>query len=106
MEKYSDFNKKIIIKIDPDIEDLIPGFLQNRRNDIKKIQEALTIGDYETIRILGHSMKGSGGGYGFDYISEIGLYLEQFAKKKIYKKIPDLLYKLENYLNNVVVIIE
>ena len=33
-------------------------------------------------KLLGHSMKGSGEGYGFDTISEIGRFLEEAAKKK------------------------
>lgn len=32
---------------------------------MKSISELLEKNDFENIRIIGHSMKGSGGGYGF-----------------------------------------
>ena len=74
--------KKIIAHVDPDLRELIPGYLQNRRNDIKAISTALKDADLIKIRTLGHSMKGSGGGYGFMPISVIGLLLKKRQKKK------------------------
>ena len=74
--------ERIIVHADPEIADLIPGFLENRSKDIKAMSEALTQGDFETIRVLGHSMKGAGGSYGFDPITGIGKSLEQAAKDK------------------------
>ncbi|MBU2521344.1 MAG: Hpt domain-containing protein [Desulfobacteraceae bacterium] len=97
---------KIIVRVDAEIEDLVPGFLQNRQNDIKKILEALDVGDYETIRVLGHSMKGSGGGYGFDAITDIGLSLEQAAKAKNSEEVRKWAEELSNYLENVEVAYE
>jgi HPt (histidine-containing phosphotransfer) domain-containing protein len=73
-------DEKITVKIDPDLEDLIPGYIENRHKDIRAMEEALAKGEFETVRVLGHSMKGSGGGYGFDGITEIGRSLEQAAK--------------------------
>lgn len=58
---------------------LIPSFLSNRRHDIATIRDALSRQDYGTIRLLGHRMKGDGGSYGLDRISEIGAALEQAA---------------------------
>ena len=31
----------IVVKIDPDLEDLIPGFLDNRRADVGKLRDLL-----------------------------------------------------------------
>ncbi len=98
--------KKIVVHVDTEIEDLVPGFLENRHNDVKTLQEALTKGDYETIRILGHSMKGSGGGYGFDAISEIGRSLEDAAKAKNTEETRRLIDELLHYLERVEVIYE
>jgi HPt (histidine-containing phosphotransfer) domain-containing protein len=58
-----DENSRIIIHADIDLEDLIPGFLENRHKDIIEIESLLASGDYETTQRLGHSMKGAGGGY-------------------------------------------
>src|SRR4030042_2427900 len=92
---------KIIVHVDPDIADLIPGFLENRRKDIKTIAEALTQGDFETIQILGHSMKGAGGSYGFDAITDIGKSLEQAAMAKDSGGIKQMVQELSAYLDRV-----
>ena len=54
--------EKIIAHVDPDLRDLIPGYLKNRQKDITTIKKALKAADFAKIRVLGHSMKGSGGG--------------------------------------------
>ncbi|MGR9089474.1 MAG: Hpt domain-containing protein [Gammaproteobacteria bacterium] len=72
-------SEKIIIKIDPDLEELIPGFLANRAKDVTSIRALLDADDFDAIRILGHSMKGAGGGYGFDRITELGDTIETAA---------------------------
>ena len=64
---------QIIVEIERELEDLIPWYLENRINHIKTIREALEKADYKTVCLLGHSMKGSGGGYGFEQITWIGI---------------------------------
>lgn len=73
---------RIPIRIDPEIEDLIPGFLDNRRKDVEKLRALTATGAFAEIRLLGHSMKGVGGGYGFDRISEIGAAIESAALRE------------------------
>jgi chemotaxis protein histidine kinase CheA len=70
---------KVTVYIDPDLADIVPGFLENRRRDVLSLQKALQQDDLQTIRVLGHRMKGDGGGYGFETISEIGEALELAA---------------------------
>lgn len=70
---------RIIVHIDPDLEAIVPGFLANRQRDLMTIEGCLRQGDLNTIRMLGHRMKGDGGGYGFYQISTIGDNLEQAA---------------------------
>lgn len=91
----------IIVRVDPDLADLVPGFLENRRKDAVHIEGALQQEDYETIRILGHDMKGTGGGYGFDGISEIGRLLEQAAKNRDAAAIRSQVSDLMHYLNHL-----
>ncbi len=97
-------NSKIIIHADIDLEDLIPDFLENRRKDIIEIKNLLASGDYETIQRLGHSMKGAGGGYGFDEITDIGMHIEQAAKEKNAAEIRTQLETLSRYLDCVEVV--
>jgi hypothetical protein len=71
--------ERIKVSIDPDLEDLIPGFLANRRNDVDRIRELVERGDFQQVRLIGHSMKGAGGGYGFDPITDCGARIEEAA---------------------------
>jgi len=70
----------IQVTVDRDLEDLIPGFMERRREDTHKLRAAVADNDLKTVRITGHSMKGTGGGYGFTGLSEIGANIEAAAK--------------------------
>jgi len=98
--------EKIIVHVDAELKDLIPGFIDNRRKDIRTLETALRKDDYETIRKLGHSMKGSGGGYGFNAITDIGRSLENASKEKNDEEIRKWVDELLNYLQNVEVVYE
>lgn len=75
-------SEKVIVYIDPDLEAIVPGFLENRRKDTAALDTALQGNDWKTLRLLGHRMKGDGGGYGFQEISRIGNELEQAAMRQ------------------------
>ncbi|HEV8437612.1 MAG TPA: response regulator, partial [Methylomirabilota bacterium] len=70
------------VGVDAGLAKLVPSFLENRRRDLEAIASALARSDYDNVRILGHNMKGSGAGYGFDRITEIGASLEQAAGRR------------------------
>jgi len=71
----------IVIEIDADLSELVPGFLDRKRADARAILSALDQGDTETVARLAHKMKGEGGSYGFDAITDLGRGLEQAAKE-------------------------
>jgi len=97
---------KIIVHVDPDIEDLIPGYLANREKDVTAIHAALEKKDLDKIRILGHSMKGSGGGYGFDAITEIGMMIEKAAQEGRDQDIRLQTERLAEYLKRVEIVFD
>ncbi len=43
------------------------------------MREALGRADFEAVTILGHNLRGSGGGFGFQTITDIGAALERVA---------------------------
>lgn len=92
------------IYIDSDLELLIPQYLKNRENEVEKIKKLLKENDFEKIRYIGHSLKGSGGGYGFDYLTELGAELEKNAELKKSNDIKKVIKNLEDYLNNLEII--
>jgi HPt (histidine-containing phosphotransfer) domain-containing protein len=95
---------KIIAHVDSDLADLIPGYLANRKKDITAISDALEKKDMDTVRIIGHSMKGSGGGYGFETITDIGMLIEKGAKENRDEDIRLQVKRLEDYLRHVEII--
>ncbi len=58
-------------------------------------------GDFQESKRLAHSMKGSGGGYGFDEITEFGAVMEKAAKEEDKSVILANLEKLSVYLKTV-----
>jgi len=68
---------------------------------VTSVREATGRNDLEAIRILGHTMKGSGGGYGFDRITEIGRQLEEAAKAGNKEAIITGAAELERFLTMV-----
>lgn len=96
-------SKSTTVTIDRDLEDLIPGFMQRRREDVASLRASLSAGRWEDIRISGHSMKGTGGGYGFEEISAIGAALETAATTRDEAETSRLIERLEQYLDDVVV---
>ena len=96
--------EKIIVHVDADLEPIIPRFFELRHEDVEAINDNLEKADYEMIMRIGHSMKGAGGGYGFDYISEIGAVIEMASKEKNREDIRRWVDKLSIYLEKVEVV--
>jgi HPt (histidine-containing phosphotransfer) domain-containing protein len=94
-------DEKIIVQVDPDLEELIPGFLENRKADVEKLRIDLDGGDFTNLQSIGHSIKGVGGGYGFDLMSELGASIESLAKEKNAAEIREKINQLDDYLQRV-----
>lgn len=94
-------HEKITVKIDPDLEDLIPGFLENRLKDVTNLKDASSNSDFEVLRSIGHSLKGVGGGYGFAMITQLGADIELLAKANDISRIRQCISELEDYLQRI-----
>jgi len=94
----------IVVHVDADLEDLVPGYLANRRADIDALRERLEREDLEPARITGHSMKGTGAGYGFEEITRIGAAIEQAAAAGDRALLGEQIDRLEDYLTRVEVV--
>ena len=95
---------RVIVYIDPDLEEIVPGFLENRRNDAAALVTAIQGNDLRTVRLLGHRMRGDGGGYGFEEISRIGEALEQAALREDREVMKQQTTALANFLAQVEVV--
>jgi HPt (histidine-containing phosphotransfer) domain-containing protein len=97
-------NGRIVVRIDADIAELVPTFLENRRKDVTNLRAAIVSRDFRTLQLRGHSMKGAGGGYGFDRISEIGAELETCARTEDLDCASRWVDELEAFLDRVEVV--
>lgn len=104
MKHQDSQSEKIRIRIDPVLQDLIPGYLENRGKDLLVYQQALEKDDFHSIAVLGHSMKGSGGGYGFNDLSSIGRDLEKAAKNRDKESVQRSITDLMDFLNKLEVV--
>ena len=91
----------IAIGVDEEIIDLLPTYIAHRWKDIEIAGKALQDQDFEALRCMGHSMKGSGGGYGLAEVARIGREIEASAKEGDSAGIAQCLEKLRDFLERV-----
>ncbi len=77
----------------------IPAYLENCRQNATLMQEALDRNDFEAVTILGHNLRGSGGGFGFQAITDFGAGLEQASEDVDHDGAHRLLGELSSYLD-------
>lgn len=94
----------ITVCVDQGLEEIVPGFLENRRRDVPILEAALRNSNLAQIEIIGHRMRGDGGGYGFDAISMIGAALEQAAAREDRSAIRRQVDELIDFLARVTVV--
>lgn len=94
-------SEPIVERIDPDLEVLIERFFDNSKKDLVAMREALTSRDYETLARMGHTAKGTGYGYGFRGMGDIGMALEMAAKGVNKTDCEAQIKRLAEYLDSV-----
>jgi PAS domain S-box-containing protein len=72
-------NQQVVLPANRKLAARVPVFLQNRRNDVSAMLDALARDDLTTVKRLGHNMRGTGTSYGFKSITDIGAAIEQAA---------------------------
>ena len=92
-----------MVEIEQELMPVVPEYLDGRRRDCAEIGHLLASGDMGRIQTLGHRMKGSGGSFGFDEISEIGEAVESAAQIADAEGIRSAVGRLERYLATVCV---
>lgn len=91
----------IAIGVDEEIIDLLPTYIANRWTDIETAGKALQDRDFEVLRRMGHTMKGSGGGFGLAEVARVGQEIEASAKEGDSARIAQLLERLRDFLERV-----
>jgi HPt (histidine-containing phosphotransfer) domain-containing protein len=87
------------IRTKDDLEELVPAYLDKRLADLSVYRTALQTGDFDTIRKLGHKMKGTGSGYGFPRLTEFGAEIEEASLRSDASAIREQLQSLAVFLD-------
>ncbi len=65
---------------DADMRELVDMFVEELPQRIAEMEQALDGGDLDLLRTLTHQLKGAGGGYGFQVITEVAREAEGAIK--------------------------
>ena len=76
-----------------------PAYLENCRRDVIVMLAALDRADFDAVIILGHNLRGSGGGFGLPAITDIGSAIERSAAEADDGATRRWLDELSNYLD-------
>lgn len=93
---------KIIIKMDPDIAEIIPEYLEMRRAELPQIKIVIASKDLKKLQSIVHKVIGTAASYGFSELGRIAEEIEEAAAINDLIKIEKLFSEWEDYLNNVV----
>jgi CheY-like chemotaxis protein len=91
----------ILLRVKSKFADRIPAYLQNCRQNAILMLDALDRGDFEIVTSLGHQMRGSGGMFGFQAITDIGAALGQAAGGADNDASRKWVGELSNYLDSI-----
>lgn len=70
------------VYVDEMFAELIPFFLQNRRNEIPELEDMCERHDFEALARMGHKLYGCSKTYGFSQLGDYALELEKAGLDK------------------------
>lgn len=93
--------KDFTVRIDSILKPYIQSFLESVNSDLAKMKTAFQSNAFSEIRDIGHKIKGEGGTYGLDKISEIGKELQLAGEQEDSQTIESSLIALTEFLENL-----
>ena len=94
----SDSLQPRVVWVEKDLQRLVTRFLTAKQADLGFIREAMLASDFETVRRLGHDLKGAGEAFGFPELSILGAKVEVAAQARDAHQIAVHTAVLERYL--------
>jgi HPt (histidine-containing phosphotransfer) domain-containing protein len=90
-----------VVGLEKDLEQLVTRFLRRKEDELARLRQALSGADFETIRKLGHDLKGAGEGFGFPELSILGAKFELAARAADAELIAVHITTMERYLKRL-----
>ena len=94
----------VVIRLDSEMQAIVPKYLANRAKDCASLRDQATTRAFADAKRLGHNMKGTGGGYGFEDVSRLGDLIEIAAVAGDADRIRALADELAAYLARLTVV--
>jgi hypothetical protein len=92
---------KIELKVEPQLRELVPGFLESRRRDLERLRQALHAGDLAAIRDVGQNIRCFARVYGVERLTVLGEEIRCAAEECSTLRIVHLQGQLADYLARV-----
>jgi CheY-like chemotaxis protein len=89
----------IVLRVKSKSADRISAYLQNCKQNVIVMRDALDRVDFEIVTSLGHQIRGSGAMFGFQAITDIGAALQQAAESADTDGSRKWVDELSNYLD-------
>jgi hypothetical protein len=93
--------EKIRLEVEPQLRELVPGFLEKRRHDLERLREALHAGDLAAIRDVGQNIRCFSRVYGLEALAVLGEQIGCAAEECSTLRIVHLQGQLADYLARV-----
>ena len=104
VDAVQDRADNLLVEVDAELYELVPLFMDTMKTNVEEMESALASKDYDTICRHGHSQKGLGSTYGFDYLGHVGFKIETAAMQKEDREIRALLDEMIAYLGKVQIV--
>lgn len=87
-------------RADRRLAERVPAYLQNCRQNVIAMRDALDRSDFGAVTIVGHNLRGSGGGFGFAAITDLGASIELASEGEDAGEVRTLLTDLSSHLDH------
>lgn len=92
---------RIKVVVDPELQPIMGRYMEIRREEQDRLEAALDDGDAETVRLLGHKLKGTGSSFGFDHLTEWGAAIELAGRDGDLDQAARVAAEVRHFLDNV-----
>ena len=89
--------------VSPEVAALVPKYLASQSRQIDDAHAQLVQRDFDSIRTFGHNLKGTGRGYGFAEMEELGGELERAAQETSESSIAETLEALRRFVEDATI---
>ena len=96
--------KNDVVHVPMNMKELVQRYVNELKREVMDSLSLLEKGDFETVKIFGHRLKGSGEAYGFEKLTHFGDSLEQSATGCQTESTQKLVQEIQTYLDNVRVV--